>query len=235
MGAAGFFIPQIVIRLPILSVLSLSEQYKAFIKNNYVLYCLILAFTAGLFEVTGRYITAKVLQKNLTFKKGISLGMGHGGVEAIALIGMTYINNLIFIVMINTGSFDTFISQYSKMGVDTESLAAVKTALTESGSAVFYLAGYERILTMIFHIFLSLLVCYFVMKKKDLLGIIICLLLHTAADFIIPIVNGLSTEYLGNIISQTTAYIIIYSILTLVGVLSLIMIFKIKKQWKSAK
>ena len=65
LGAAGFFVLQIIIRLPIISLVSLIPGYLGFIENHYVIYCLILAFTAGLFEVVGRYAVAKILQKKL--------------------------------------------------------------------------------------------------------------------------------------------------------------------------
>ena len=46
-GAAGFFVMQIVIRTPILSILSVSEGFVKFANDYYVVYILILAFTAS--------------------------------------------------------------------------------------------------------------------------------------------------------------------------------------------
>lgn len=234
LGAAGFFVMQIIIRLPILSILSTNAGFTFFATNHFVLYSFILAFTAGLSEVIGRYVVAKILSKNLTFERGIAAGLGHGGIEAMLVIGMTYVNNIIYILMINLKQFDAIIDQTAALGVDTSGLVMIKEQLINANSSIFYLAGYERILTMIAHVALSLLVCYFVMKKKDILGIGICVVLHCCMDFVAPLVNGMSTEYLGNIISTTTAYIIVYVFLTLVAVLAVILIKHIYKNWKKA-
>lgn len=232
LGAAGFFVMQIIIRTPILSLLSFSTGFQVFVANHYVLYCLVLAFTAGLFEVIGRYAVAKIMSKSLTYEKGIAAGLGHGGIEAIVLIGMTYLNNLVYIGMINSGAFDGIVEQTAALGVDTTSLLAVKDALINTNSAVFLLAGYERILTMVLHVVLSLAVCYFVSKKQDIKGIVICLLCHWMVDFTAPLVNGMATEYVGNLLSQTMAYVIVYVFLTAVAVVSVVAILNIRKRWK---
>lgn len=231
LGAAGFAVMQVAIRLPILSVLSLIPAFVEFSAEHYVLYCFILALTAGLFEVAGRYVVAKLMSKKLTCTRGIAAGMGHGGIEAMLIVGMTYVNNLIYIVMINSGQFDTIVQQTAAMGVDTASLVALKEALVGTNAAIFLLAGYERILTMTFHVALSLLVCYFVSRKKDVLGILICLVCHCAADFVTPLANGLATPYMGNRISTTTAYVIVYIFLTVVAVLSVLLIRRISRKW----
>lgn len=233
LGAAGFFVMQIVIRIPILSILALSPAFVEFAIKHYVLYCFILAFTAGLFEVAGRYVVAKLMSKRLTYTRGIAAGLGHGGVEAMFIVGMAYVNNLIYIIMINTGQFDTIVEQTAALGVDTTSLVAVKTELVSTNASIFLLAGYERILTMISHVALSLLVCYFVSRKKDILGIVICLACHCVVDFVTPLINGLAAPNMGSRISITTAYVIVYIFLTGVAALSILVIRKVNQKWKN--
>ncbi len=232
LGAAGFFVMQIVIRLSIINVLALTPSFMSFAANHYVLYCLILAFTAALVEVIARYAVAKILSKKLSYEQGIAAGLGHGGIEAIVLIGMTYINNLLYSVMINTGTYDVMVEQTAALGVDTSALLSAKEQLIETSSSLFLLAGYERILTIILHIALSLLVCYFVSRKKDFTGIGICLVIHMLVDFVSPVINGLTTPYLGSKISVTTSYVLVYGFLTAVAVCSVLLIRKIKKSWK---
>ncbi len=233
LGAAGFFVFQIILRMPILSVLSLSQGFLDFATNHYVLYCLILAFTAALFEVAGRYIVAKLLSKKLTYEKSFAAGLGHGSIEAMVLIGMTYINNLAYSVMINSGSFDTVIEQVSAMGIDATPYLTIKESLLNTPSATFLLAGYERVLTVLLHTALTMLVCYFVSRKKDWLGILICVLIHWMVDFASPLISGLATEYLGNVISTTASYVIVYCFLTVVAVASVLTIRTLKKKWNA--
>ena len=118
LGAAGFFVTQIVIRVPILSTLSLMPGFVSFVENHYVLYALMLGLTAALFEVVGRFACAKILIKNLTYTKGFAAGLGHGGIEAMVLIGMTYVSNLLYVAMINTGAIEGVIAQTEAMGVE---------------------------------------------------------------------------------------------------------------------
>lgn len=237
LGAAGFFVTQIMVRVPIVSILSSTEGFNSFVENNYVLYGFILAFTAGLFELVGRYAVAKIMSKNLTPERSLAAGLGHGGIEAIVIIGMSYIANLIMALMINGGAFDTIIQATMQQGADAatlEALELVKTQLVETSSGLIYLAGFERILTMIFHAAMTMIVCYYVSRKKDIIGILVCLAMHTALDFSLPIINGMATDYLGNVISQNTAYILLYSLLTVFAIASVFIIIKIMKSWNNS-
>lgn len=231
LGAAGFFVMQVIIRLPILSVLSILPGFQSFVENNYVIYALLLGFTAGLFEVIGRFAVAKIMSKNLTYTRSIAAGLGHGGIEAMVLIGVTYINNLLYAAMINSGTYDLMIEQTAAMGVDVSSLYAAKDALINTAPYLFGLAGYERLLTMVCHVAMSLLVCYFVVKKQTLKGVVISLVLHTILDSAAGLISGMSTPYMGEVISQNTGYVLIYSFLTLMTVLSVVIIVKLKKSF----
>ena len=233
LGAAGFFVTQMVIRTPILSVLGMSEGFVAFAQNHYLIYAIALAFTAGLFEVAGRYVVAKILSKSLTFKKGFAAGLGHGGIEAMILIGISYISNLIYVGMINSGAINAVIAQTESMGVDATPVYTLVDTLVNTPASMFLLSGYERVLTMLGQAAMSLLVCYFVWEKQDIKGIGICLLLHTLLDGVSAVVSGMSTPYLGAVVSQNVSYVIIYVFLTLMAVLSVYIIIKIKKAWRS--
>lgn len=231
LGALGFFVMQIVIRTPILSVLSQNEKFTDFANSHYTLYCLILAFTAALFEVAARYGVAKILSKDLSFERSFAAGLGHGGIESIIITGMAYASNLVMSFMINTNTFDLIVEQTSAQGVDTTSLLAAKEQLISTNPSMFLLVGLERVLAIAFHIGATVLVWYFIKHKKDIIGILICLLAHFAVDFVSGFVQGLATDYLGNAISQTTAYIIIYSFMAVVAVTSVVFVVKIRKIW----
>lgn len=234
LGAAGFVLLQMIIRMPILNIVSLIPGFGTFVAEYYVVYCLILAMTAALFEVVARFGVAKILQKKINYEQGVAAGLGHGGIEAILIVGMTYINNLLYAIMINTGSFQGMIQDALRTSGPevAEQLIMVMDSLVEAPSYLFYLAGYERVLTVIFHTAMSLLVCYLVYKKKAVLGVGIAFVAHFLVDFIAPLINGLATPYLGSVISEGTAYVIIYSFLTVVAIASFVVIVMIGKKWK---
>ena len=233
-GAAGFFVMQIVIRTPILSILSVSEGFVKFANDYYVVYILILAFTAALFEVVARFVGAIILKKKQCYEVAVGAGLGHGGIEAMFLIGMTYVNNLLYSVMINTGVFDAMIESTAQTGVDVTALWDMKKTLIETAPSMFLLAGYERILTMILHVAMTVLVFYFVDKKKSVIGVALCLLIHTVIDFVPGFVQGASIYgYLGGKFPIGVAYAIIYVFLTAMAVASIVIVISIRKKWKN--
>ena len=234
LGAAGFFVTQMLIRVPILTVLQTRDWFMAFSRNAPFLYAFSLAFTAGLFELAGRFVVAKLMVKNLTFRRSLAAGLGHGGIEAIVLIGLTYVNNLIYIVMINTGTFDILVAEASAaaisapLDIDTilAQLELIKTQLIGYPSGLFLLASVERVLTICCHAGMSLIVCYGVATKKALPCLLICLGIHTLLD----LTAGISL-LIGSTLSMTAAYLIIYLILTLAAAVSLLIIRKLRSIW----
>lgn len=229
LGAAGFFIPQMVIRLPVLNMLAATQGFQSFAQSHAFLYTLSLAFTAGLFELAGRFTVAKAMQKNLTYKRALAAGLGHGGIEAIVLIGATYINNLIYIAMIQSGSFDLIISQAAGMETVVAQLQLIRDSLVNTAPSLFLLAGLERLLTMVCHAAMSMIVCYAVYVKKTLPGVLLCLGIHTVID----LTTGISL-LAGTVLSQTTAYILIYAVLAAVAVASVLILKNIRSRWQDA-
>jgi uncharacterized membrane protein YhfC len=187
-GALGFFIPQMVIRIPILQWLGTQAAFKTFAGSNPYVYALALALSAAVFETAGRYLVLKfALRGRLSYMTGLAAGAGHGGIEAIALIGLTYINNLVISLMINAGQLSTLIP-------DPDMAAQISQALTGTEPLIFLMAGFERIFTMVFHVALSLLLAWFLTRGKAIAGVLLVLGLHAAVDFIVVVlqIRGLS-------------------------------------------
>lgn len=238
LGAAGFILLQVLIRIPVLNILSMFHFFQKFTVKHYVIYCLLLAFSAALFEVIARFGVAKILQKKMNFQQGVAAGLGHGGIEAIILIGATYISNIILAIMINMGVMQNILHSLMTSGADMLTIQQYKGiiyTLSNTPSCDFYLAGYERILAMILHVAMSLLVCYFVYKKKAVIGVGIAFVIHFLVDFIAPLINGMTTYAMGKILSQGAAYGIIYTFLTFMGIVSIAIIVVIGILWKREK
>ena len=223
LGAAGFFVTQVLIRIPILTGLQSQRWFLQFAQTHLFSYTFLLAFTAGLFELAGRFAVAKLMKRKLTSRRALSAGLGHGGIEAMIITGITYINNLIYMIMIHAGTFDTAIAQTAALGVDVSLLELIRTQLLSTSPALFLLAGLERILAMTGHAAMSLLVCYGVAHQKTGTCILLCLGIHTLMDLTAGIPLALP---------QSAAYPIIYTILTLMAVLSLFVIRELFRRWK---
>ena len=225
LGALGFFVPQILIRFPILTALSRTDGFVAFSQTHPLVYGFSLAFTAGLFEVVGRYAVARMLQKNLTYRRALAAGLGHGGIEAMIITGLAYISNLVFVVMLQTGGFEATLAQTTAAGGDVTALLASRDALMNTPWAMFLLAGFERLLAMTCHVAMSMLVCYGVHRGKAA-PTIFALAMHVCMDSVASI-----SLMIGKGLSQATAYTIIYILLTAFTVFAIVILRTIRARW----
>lgn len=185
---------------------------QLFAQEQPILYVLILALTAGLFETTGRLIVLKfALAKRLSFMTGLAAGAGHGGIESIAIVGMTYINNLIISIFINTGRLTDIIPNNPVLA------ESIRKSLVDTSPNLFLMAGFERVFTMMFQIALSVLLTLFIMKKQVVRGFLLITLLHFATDFFVGIlqVNGAS-------------YLIIEGLVMVIALTSIFLVFKLR-------
>lgn len=231
MGALGFVVMQMCIRLPILQAIGGIPGFQSWAVGHYVLYTFCLALTAGLFEFAGRFAVAKILdRKGLTYRKSLAAGLGHGGIEAILLVGMTMVNNLVLMVMLKTGGFDALVAKTAAAGGDTAALLSAQTLLTQTPAWLFLLSGLERLLAMTAHVAMSMLVCWGVYSKKPGKPFALCLGIHVLIDFS-TVFSVMSNPQVGRL-SQGTAYAIIYPILIAVAALSLFIIRGIHRRWR---
>ena len=115
-------------------------------------------------------------------------GVGHGGVEAIILVGLTYVNNLIYSILINSGSIRQTMSLLEPSVQET--LYSQVQVLWQLPAYQFYLGGVERILAIVLQICLSVFVYKSVKtgNKKFWAG---AFLLHFMVDFLTVVTAGL--------------------------------------------
>lgn len=90
LGAATFLVFQIVTRIPLLqAVLPGMLWYTIFSATQPFLHALFLGATAALFEEGGRWLVMTVFMKNRNrLTDGVAFGVGHGGIEAIYILGI---------------------------------------------------------------------------------------------------------------------------------------------------
>jgi uncharacterized membrane protein YhfC len=182
-GALGFFVPQAVIRIPALQGLALLDGFATFVQEHFWVYAVLLALSAGLFETVGRLVVFKTVLKNrTTYNAALCAGLGHGGIEAAYLVGLTYVNNLVLSVMINNGSaFDVLTGQ----GLESNQASQLITTMTQTSTATFYMAGFERVFTIGFHIGLSLLLAYGITRNQTTKFFVLVMLTHSSFDFVV--------------------------------------------------
>jgi len=160
--------------------------------DNIFLYALYGGLAAALFEETGRFVAMRFfMKKNLNKQNALMYGIGHGGIEAIMLVGLTYISNLLSAVMVNSGILETSMAMLDEE-MQITSFNQIKV-LWETPAWHFYMAGVERTAAIALQIALSVLV-YRAVKEKCGRFWLIAFLIHFAVDFVtVVLVNGLGT------------------------------------------
>lgn len=115
---------------------------------------------AGVFEETGRFLTCKFFMKKRSDNAdAVMLGLGHGGIEAVILLGITMASYLSAAIMLNSMGFDAFaemsqantpeLIELLKSQIDTIAACSLPQVL---------LSILERICAMTLHVSMSVVV-----------------------------------------------------------------------------
>ncbi|KZR56792.1 YhfC family glutamic-type intramembrane protease [Pseudobacillus badius] len=92
-------------------------------------YALYGGLAAALFEELGRYlIFLLLLKRSRQFGDGVSLGIGHGGVEAVLVGAFRAVTAFIYAMMIDNGTFETNLSV-----LPPKQISQLKTQIMETG------------------------------------------------------------------------------------------------------
>ncbi len=181
LGAVGFYVPQMIIRIPIITMLGMIPEFVEFISQHSVAYSIVLGISAAVFELAGRLGVLLVVRKRVSYIGGIAAGLGHGVIESVALVGITYIANIMtyVLVMANVASAELI-----------EPLLSVP-------AHYFLLAGVERIAVIVVQIALTLLVFYGYSVGKLWQYALLCLLAHSALDVFSALIQFTSLGVMG--------------------------------------
>ena len=192
----GIFVGFALILEQILHTVVLSAAGPVLQKNIF-LYGLYGGLAAAVFEETGRFTAMRFcMKKNLDSGNALMYGAGHGGAEAILIVGVTYISNLITALMINSGILQQGFSAMDSAagGADMQAAAYGQlSALWETPAYVFYLAGVERAAAIALQVCLSFLVYQAVKAGKgkgSAKYFAAALLIHFGVDFVTVVSSG---------------------------------------------
>ena len=185
-GAAAFVVSQLLIRIPLLQLVLPNFSWFAVMQLYPWRYGLFLGLTAGLAEETARWIAFRCFLKGRdSLEHGLAFGLGHGGIEAMLLVG---VNFLVILVLVLAGQGSLF--------------------PLEAGGV--FLGGVERLYACAFHVGASLLVMYGIRRGRQVLWLGIAILLHTLMDAAIVIlgrafgVGVLGIEFFGAVVGLLT-------------------------------
>ena len=169
----------------------------------------LLGLLAGIFEETARWILFKFFLKDAkTWREGVLVGAGHGGVEAL-ILGVLALTSIISMIAMRNADL-------SKLGIPADQIELTKQQLAAFWSAPVYQAfvGFlERVFAISLHVSLSVMVLYSVAYKKPI-WFWIALLWHAFVDgitvYLLPMIGVLGVE----------------GVLAVCAIISLIIIFR---------
>ena len=182
-GAIGFIVSARVLELAVHYFCILADNpVSRFINGSTAAYVLYGTLMAGVFEECGRHIILKyIMKKNRSPENAVMYGIGHGGIEILAVILPGIITYLAVAVLFSRGTVEEALNALKI----TEDTAAAALPSVQAAAAFDYplmaMNVLERLLAMLLHIGLTVIVFYGVRNaKKGFLPLAI--LLHMLMD-----------------------------------------------------
>ena len=188
-GAATFLLFAIVIEKPLQAlVIQLDSPVSQFVNARPILWAFIVGLFPGVFEETGRFVAFKtVLRKRTQRETGLTHGIGHGGFEAMFILGITYIEYFVFAIMLNQGSFFELMIEPVKDTLTPDvikQITDIVEQITTFSAGALGLALIDRLIAVFYHIGASILVFYAAKDKKRLWLYPFAIAIHTAIDMV---------------------------------------------------
>ena len=178
LAGAGTFIVFAMVLERIFHALILQSGAGAAIQGNIWIYGLYGGIAAGVFEETGRFLAFRaVLRGRKARITSLAYGIGHGGIEAFLIAGLTMASNLILGLVYSHGG-----------SIPSEIVPAVESLL-DIPATMFLWSGFERLTAMALHMALSILVFASVHTNRRWLYPA-AVLIHAAVDFAAVISNA---------------------------------------------
>ena len=182
-GAVGFMVSARVLELGVHYLCILADNpVSRFINGHTAAFVLYGTAMAGVFEECGRHIVLKyLLKKNRTRENAVLYGIGHGGIEILAVILPSMILYLMIAILFSSGNVEEALGQLKI----TEETAATALPSVQAAAAFDYemmaMNVVERLLAMLVHIGLTVIVFYGVVNAKKAF-LPLAILLHMLVD-----------------------------------------------------
>lgn len=182
-GAIGFIVFARVLELGVHLVCIVTDNpISRFINGNTIAFVLYGIIMAGVFEECGRYIILKyIMKKNRTPENAVLYGIGHGGIEILAVLLPAIIIYLAVAVLFSAGDMENALST---LNITEETASAALPSIQATAAFDYGMMAMnviERLFAMLLHIGLTVVVYYGVVTvKKNCL--LVAIILHMLMD-----------------------------------------------------
>ena len=182
-GALGFIVSARMLELGVHYFCILADNpVSRFINGSTAVYVLYGTIMAGVFEECGRYVVLKtIMKKNRTRENAVLYGIGHGGIEILAVLLPAMVLYLVVAILFSAGDTENALKT---LNITEETAVAALPSVQTAASfdyGVMALNVIERLLAMFVHIGLTVIVYYGVVNSKKLC-LPMAIVLHMLAD-----------------------------------------------------
>ena len=182
-GAAGFLVSARVLEMGVHYFCILQDNpVSRFINGNTVAFVLYGIIMAGVFEECGRYIVLKtIMKKNRTRENAVLYGIGHGGIEILAVLLPAMVLYLVVAILFSAGDTENALKT---LNITEETAAAALPSVQAAASfdyVMMVMNVIERLFAMLLHIGLTVIVYYGVINAKKAY-LAMAILLHMLMD-----------------------------------------------------
>lgn len=183
-GAAGFLVSARVLEFGVHYFCIVADNpVSRFLNGSTAAFVLYGGAMAGVFEECGRYLILKhILKKNRTPENAVFYGIGHGGIEILAVVLPLMVTYLAIAVLFSAGNTENALGVFK---ITEENAAAFLPSLQAAAAfdyAAMAMNVMERLFAMCLHIGLTVIVFYGVSNRKPVflpLAIVLHMLMDT--------------------------------------------------------
>ena len=183
-GAAGFIVSARVLELGVHYLCLIADNPASrFINGNTAAFVLYGITMAGVFEACGRYVILRyVMKKDRTRENAVLYGIGHGGIEILAVILPTMITYLAIALLFSHGDVENALRS---LKITEETAAAALPSVQTAASFDYGMMAMnviERLFALLLHIGLTVIVFYGVVNAKSVclpMAILLHMLMYT--------------------------------------------------------
>ena len=182
-GAIGFIISARVLELGVHYFCILADNpVSRFINGNTWAFVLYGTMMAGVFEECGRHVVFKyIMKKDRTRENAVLYGIGHGGIEILAVILPAMILYLVIAILFSQGNVEEAMDQLKITEENAASALPSVQAAAAFDHGMMALNVMERLLAMLLHIGLTVIVYDGVCGAKRA-RLPLAIVLHMLAD-----------------------------------------------------
>lgn len=187
------------------------------VKDSVIWYGIYGALAAGVFEETGRFVAYKTLmRKHYTTKNAVIMGLGHGGIEAVLVLGATLLIYLVLVLSANSVGLAKALETAAKGNAEmAQTLGAQLETIRDYNFISCALGIYERVIAIVFHTCMSIFLYKAVTQKGKIWLYPTAILLHALLDFPaalyqMQVITSLSVVYV--ILTVFTAVIVFVTV-----------------------